>query len=71
MSLMAIASAFCLKTPPKGWSPKGMEQVSNAMESIKQASIQNVDSSHQLETAANDLQEVGQVLKQSVERYTY
>ena len=49
----------------------GMNQIADAMESIKQASIQNVDSSHQLETAANDLQEVGQVLKQSVERYTY
>ena len=48
----------------------GMNQIAEAMESIKQASAQNVDSSHQLESAANNLQDLGQRLKQLVERYT-
>jgi methyl-accepting chemotaxis protein len=40
-----------------------------AMESIKQASVQNVDGARQLETAAHDLTQLGQRLKQQVERY--
>jgi methyl-accepting chemotaxis protein len=48
----------------------GMNQIAEAMESIKQASIQNVDSSHQLESAAGNLQELGQRLKVLVNRYT-
>ena len=48
----------------------GMGQIADAMESIKQASVQNVDSSHQLESAAGNLQELGQRLKQLVDRYT-
>jgi methyl-accepting chemotaxis protein len=47
----------------------GMEQVTAAMESIKQGSIQNVDSAKQLETAAQNLDELGQRLKQLVEQY--
>lgn len=47
----------------------GVDQVSSAMESIKQASEQNVDSTKQLETAAQNLNELGQRLKQLVERY--
>jgi methyl-accepting chemotaxis protein len=39
------------------------------MESIKQASTQNVDSAKQLEVAAHNLNELGQKLKQLVEQY--
>ncbi len=47
----------------------GMEQVSGAIESIKQASTQNLESIKQMETTAHDLAEVGQKLKESSERY--
>ncbi len=47
----------------------GVDQVATAMESIKQASTQNVASAKQLETAARDLSELGQRLKQLVARY--
>ena len=47
----------------------GMEQVAVAMESIKQASAQNVASSKQAETAAKDLHQLGQKLKQMVAQY--
>lgn len=47
----------------------GVDQVATAMENIKQASTQNVDSARQLEAAAHDLKELGQKLKQLVERY--
>ena len=40
-----------------------------AMESIKQASTQNVAGAKQLETAARNLNELGQRLKQMIERY--
>lgn len=40
-----------------------------AMESIKQASTQNVASAKQLETAARNLNDLGQRLTQMVERY--
>jgi methyl-accepting chemotaxis protein len=47
----------------------GMDQVALAMENIKQASTQNVTSSKQSEIAAQNLHELGQKLKQLVERY--
>jgi methyl-accepting chemotaxis protein len=47
----------------------GMDQVTLAMENIKQSSTQNVASAKQLETAARNLNELGQQLKLSVERY--
>lgn len=47
----------------------GVDQVASAMENIKQASTQNVDSARQLEAAAHNLKELGQRLKQLVERY--
>jgi methyl-accepting chemotaxis protein len=47
----------------------GVEQVAAAMESIKQASTQNVASAAQLETAARNLNGLGQRLKLIVERY--
>jgi len=47
----------------------GVDQVATAMESIKQASTQNVASAKQLETAARDLSELGQRLKQLVAKY--
>lgn len=47
----------------------GVDQVALAMESIKQASTQNVDSARQLETAARNLKELGLKLKQLVQRY--
>jgi len=43
--------------------------VAGAMESIKQASTQNVASARQLEVAARNLDELGQRLKQMAERY--
>jgi methyl-accepting chemotaxis protein len=48
----------------------GMDQVAAAMENIKQASTQNVASAKQLETAARNLNDLGQKLKQLVESYT-
>lgn len=47
----------------------GMDQVVSAMESIKQASTQNVTATKQVESAARDLHELGQRLKQVVEQY--
>jgi methyl-accepting chemotaxis protein len=47
----------------------GMDQVAAAMESIKQASTQNVASAKQLETAARGLNDVGQQLRHLVSNY--
>ena len=47
----------------------GVDQVVGAMESIKQASSQNVASAQQLEIAARGLNDLGQRLKQMVQRY--
>jgi methyl-accepting chemotaxis protein len=47
----------------------GVDQVAGAMESIKQASAQNVAGAKQLETAARNLSELGQRLQRMVERY--
>lgn len=47
----------------------GVDQVAGAMESIKQASTQNVASAKQLESAARNLNDLGQRLRQMVERY--
>lgn len=47
----------------------GVDQVAGAMESIRQASAQNVDSARQLEMAARNLDGLGQRLKKTVERY--
>lgn len=47
----------------------GMDQVVSAMESIKQASTQNVVATKQVESAAHDLHELGQNLKRLVEQY--
>jgi methyl-accepting chemotaxis protein len=47
----------------------GMDQVALAMENIKQASSQNVASTKQAETAAQNLHELGQRLKGLVEQY--
>jgi methyl-accepting chemotaxis protein len=47
----------------------GVDQVAGAMESIRQASAQNVASATQLETTARDLEQLGHRLKQMVERY--
>jgi methyl-accepting chemotaxis protein len=47
----------------------GMNQVTLAMESIKQASTQNVGNTKHAETSARDVHELGQKLKQLVERY--
>ncbi len=48
----------------------GMNQIADAMESIRQASMQNVDSSNQLEISDQNLQELGNRLKQLVDKYT-
>src|ERR1700752_17914 len=47
----------------------GMEQIAGAMESIKQASVQNVASAKQLESAARNVDQLGQSIKQRVARY--
>lgn len=47
----------------------GTDQVASAMENIKQASMQNVASTKEIETAAQNLHELGQKLKQLVEHY--
>jgi methyl-accepting chemotaxis protein len=47
----------------------GMDQVASAMESIKQASTQNVVGTKQAEAAAQNLHALGQKLKQIVEQY--
>ncbi len=47
----------------------GMEQVAMAMENIKQAAQQNVAGTNQAEQAAHSLNELGQRLKEMVERY--
>jgi methyl-accepting chemotaxis protein len=47
----------------------GMEQVAMAMESIKQAAQQNVSGTRQAEQAAHTLNELGQKLKEMVEKY--
>jgi len=47
----------------------GMDQVAQAMESIKRASTQNVDSARQLEAAARNLNTLGQRLKETVGKY--
>jgi methyl-accepting chemotaxis protein len=47
----------------------GMDQVAGAMESIKAASAQNVASAKQMETAAKNMQDLGQKLKDVVAVY--
>jgi methyl-accepting chemotaxis protein len=47
----------------------GMDQVALAMENIKQASVQNVAGTKQTESAAQNLRDLGQTLKQLVEQY--
>ena len=47
----------------------GTDQVATAMESIKQASIQNIAGTKQAETAAHNLHALGQKLKRLVEQY--
>jgi len=47
----------------------GMDQVVLAMDNIKQASTQNMLSTKQAETSAHSLNELGQKLKQLIERY--
>lgn len=47
----------------------GMDQVAMAMENIKQASMQNAAGTKQSEKAVQNLTELGQRLKQLVERY--
>ncbi len=47
----------------------GMNQVAQAMENIKQASIQSLSSTKQVEMAARNLNEMGIKLKQLIEQY--
>lgn len=48
----------------------GMDQLVMAMENIKDATAQNVDSTKQLENATHDLDELGRSLKMIAERFT-
>jgi methyl-accepting chemotaxis protein len=47
----------------------GMDQIAIAIQSINQASVQNVEGSRQIETAARSLYELNQKLQQLVSRY--
>ena len=47
----------------------GMDQIADAIESIKQASIQNVASVQQVQAAAHHLQSVGEELENLVQQY--
>ncbi|MDD5037476.1 MAG: methyl-accepting chemotaxis protein, partial [Methylococcaceae bacterium] len=47
----------------------GVDQVASAMESINQASVQNAQSSRQVESVAQNLHELSQKLKTVVEQY--
>jgi methyl-accepting chemotaxis protein len=47
----------------------GVDQVASAIESIKEATSQNVESAQMLETAAVKLNELGQTLKRAVGRF--
>ncbi|HLQ26555.1 MAG TPA: CHASE3 domain-containing protein [Acidiferrobacterales bacterium] len=47
----------------------GMDQVTLAMQNIQQTSVQNVASTKQTESAAQNLRELGQKLKQLVDQY--
>lgn len=47
----------------------GTDQVASAMENIKQASTENMESTKQLETEAKNLSDLGQKLKKLVEKY--
>lgn len=47
----------------------GVDQVASAMESIKQATAQNVASAKQMEISAHNLNDMGRKLKQLIERY--
>ncbi|MFZ2302682.1 MAG: methyl-accepting chemotaxis protein [Gallionella sp.] len=47
----------------------GMDQVAQAMENIKQASVQNVSGTRQAEAAAQNLHELGQKLQQLAAQY--
>jgi methyl-accepting chemotaxis protein len=47
----------------------GMDQVAQAMESIKMASTQNVASTRQTEVAAKNIQELGRKLSELVALY--
>ena len=47
----------------------GMEQVTTAMENIKEASAQNVENAKQLELATHNLKELGVKLQQSMSKY--
>lgn len=47
----------------------GVDQVASAIDSIKQATSQNVDSAKMLESAASKLSELGQTLKRLVGRF--
>jgi methyl-accepting chemotaxis protein len=48
----------------------GVDQVATAMENIKVASLQNVDSARQVEGAARDLHDLGTKLKAVTQRFT-
>jgi len=47
----------------------GMDQIAEAVESVKLASVQNVNSVHQVQTAAQHLEKTGEELARLVQRY--
>jgi len=46
-----------------------MDQVASAMQSINKASLEGVESTRQLESAARNLNDLGQKLQRLVERF--
>jgi len=64
------ASQSAMQTAASGQQQMvGMDQVTSAMESIKQASVQNLATVRQAEEAVRTLHEIGIKLKQNVDRY--
>ncbi len=69
--LKAVAENRSVFTDSAQEQALGMNQITDAMESIRKARLQNVESSRQLDSASQNLQELGQVLQHMVTRYTY
>jgi methyl-accepting chemotaxis protein len=64
------ASQSAMQTAASGQQQMvGMDQVASAMESIKQASVQNLIAVRQMEDAVRMLHEIGIKLKKDVDRY--
>jgi methyl-accepting chemotaxis protein len=68
-SIARAAQAAAQITASSRQQVTGMEQIITAMENIRQAGEQNVDGTRQSETAAHNLHDLGQKLRELVGRY--